>query len=492
MTDMTGVTGMTGMTSGDPERTVSLDDRRVRDRLEAFGQGHLLAFWGRLDDVERRRLLLQCDSLPLESLGRAIESASGDAPEGESSLAIEPAEVVRHEPEGSEQYRELGEAMVREGRVACFTVAGGQGTRLGWEGPKGTFAATPIAGKSLFQVFAESILAARARWRGMVRWYIMTSPLNHLETERFFAAHSWFGLGADTVTLLMQGTLPSLSLDGKILLASPGSIALNPDGHGGAIRALAATGALEAMREAGIDTLSYFQVDNPLVHAVDPLFLGLHASHASSSGEVSSKVVAKRDPSEKVGIFCRRGGRTMVLEYSDLPRDLAEATAGGGALLHWAGSIAIHAFSRSFLERLAADGGRLPLHRALKKVPHVDPATGALIDPAQPNAIKLESFIFDAVPLATQSLVYETRRDEEFAPIKNATGEDSPKTSCAAQSERAARWLERAGVGVPRAAEDGSLEATIELSPLTALDAASLAQCRTLPPSIARGSNVLL
>ncbi len=473
--------------------TTPPDYRRVRDRLEAFGQEQVLAFWERLDDVARVRLLAQCDELPLETLDRAFAAHRQSAHSGnESSSPIQPASVVSHNPKDAAEYKHAGEVMISAGRVACFTVAGGQGTRLGWEGPKGTYAATPITGKSLFQCFAESILASRRRWKGMVRWYIMTSPLNHLETERFFAAHSWFGLGADSVKLVMQGTLPSLSLEGKILLSAPGTIALNPDGHGGAIRALAASGALEEMRTQGVDTLSYFQVDNPLVNAVDPIFLGLHLRHAESSAEASSKVVAKRDPSEKVGIFCRRGGRTMVLEYSDLPRELAEAHAPGGGLLHWAGSIAIHAFSRAFLESLAADGGQLPLHRALKKVPHVDPATGALIEPTHANAIKLESFIFDAIPLAARALVYETRRDDEFAPIKNATGEDSPETSREAQSERAARWLEACGVEVPRSEEDGTLEATIEISPLTALDSETLQCCANIPRTIDPGSSVLI
>ncbi|MSR28518.1 MAG: UDPGP type 1 family protein [Phycisphaerales bacterium] len=466
--------------------------RRIRDHLEAFGQGHLLALWAKLNDVERAALLKQCDELPLQSLASAMADPDTLSPRAADLGTIEPAVVVAHTPPDGAAYRAKGELMIATGRVACFTVAGGQGTRLGWDAPKGTFPATPIEGKSLFQVFAESILASRRRYHGMVRWYIMTSPLNHLDTVRFFEAHSWFGLGSDTVRVFMQGTLPSLSRDGKILLSGPGTIALNPDGHGGAVRALAASGALAEMHTLGIDTLSYFQVDNPLVDAVDPLFLGLHEFHPQSSAEVSSKVVAKRDASEKVGVFCRRGKRTVVLEYTDLPRDLAEATRGDGGLVHWAGSIAIHVFSRTFLERLAGEGERLPLHRALKRVAHIDPASGVLVEPTHANAVKLEAFIFDAIPLAESPLVYETRRDEEFAPIKNATGEDSPETSRRAQSERAGRWLERCGVRIPRSKEDGTLEATIELSPLTALDAEALSHCPGLPCVVEAASSVLL
>ncbi len=462
---------------------------RARARLEGFGQGHLLTFWNQLSRPEQLALLQQCEALPLEALPRATEVSMASH---RTSTDLAPAEIVPHTPLGSERYRAHGATMIAAGQVACFTVAGGQGTRLGWEGPKGTFAATPVTGKSLFHLFAESILATRRKFGGMVRWYIMTSPLNHDETMRYFDSHDWFELGESTVRLFMQGTLPSLAHDGKILLATPGSIALSPDGHGGAIRALAGSGALEEMRTHGIETLSYFQVDNPLARAVDPLFLGLHAIHPESSAEVSSKVVPKRNASEKVGVFCRRGARTEVVEYSDLPPELAEATRPDGGLLHWAGSIAIHAFSRRFLEGLADGAGQLPLHRALKRVPCVDLSTGAVIEPATPNAIKLEAFIFDAVPLASKPLVYETTRDEEFAPIKNADGDDSPATSRTAQSERGARWLEQCGVPVPRRARDGAAEARIEISPLTALCPEDLGAPASCLGTILPGSTIVL
>ncbi len=475
--------------------TASIQERykATKERLESFGQSHVLTFWDSLDESQRENLLEQCEALPLEILKREIAHwSTAHAKPNVTADDIQPVSVVRDQLLDTAKYRAIGEQMIHSGRVACFTVAGGQGTRLGWNGPKGTFPATPLLQKPLFQVFAESILAARRRWRGNIPWYLMTSPLNHRATQDFFREHDWFQLGEHSVRCFMQGTLPSLSLDGKILLASRDSIALNPDGHGGAIRALATSGSLEEMRKSGVDTLSYFQVDNPLVKAVDPLFLGLHAAHPESSGEVSSKVVAKRDPSEKVGVFCRQNSKTVVLEYSDLPTHLAEATHPDGALMHSAGSIAIHAFSRAFLENLADDIHGLPLHRALKKVASVDLNTGLLVEPAAPNAIKMEAFIFDAVPIARQPMVYETRRDEEFAPIKNADGEDSAATSRRAQSERAARWLESCGIDIPRDDEDGECAATIELSPLTALDAVELAQSPNLPKNIAVGENIVL
>ncbi len=471
----------------------SLEERyqNSRQRLVAFGQAHLLTFWQSLDDRRRSELLEQCETLPLEMLRG--EFGAGVVNLGHHARAphkIEPVTIVRAQELDAAKYFAIGEEMIRAGRVACFTVAGGQGTRLGWNAPKGTFPATPVLHKSLFQVFAESILAARRRWGARIPWYLMTSSLNHESTQEYFRKHDWFQLGEDSVRFFAQGTLPSLSVDGKILLAEQHAIALNPDGHGGAVRALRASGSLAKMRSEGVDTLSYFQVDNPLVKVVDPLFLGLHVSHPESSGEVSSKVVAKRDPREKVGVFCRQDDRTCVLEYSDLPTHLAEATFPGGGFVHSAGSIAIHTFSTAFLERLADDPNGLPLHRALKRVASVDLTSGQLVDPPAPNAIKLEAFIFDAVPVATRSMVFETRRDEEFAPIKNADGEDSPTTSKLAQSERAARWIESCGIEVPRDEDDGACLATLELSPLTALDPIDLARRSDLPRHIAIGASI--
>jgi UDP-N-acetylglucosamine/UDP-N-acetylgalactosamine diphosphorylase len=367
-------------------------------------------------------------------------------------------------------------------------VAGGQGTRLGWDAPKGTFPATPITQAPLFQVFAEQILAARRRFGAIIRWYIMTSPMNDAPTREFFAEHGHFGLGADTVMFFQQGTLPSLALDGKLLLAETDEIAVNPDGHGGSLRALRHSGALDDMLAHGIEQISYFQVDNPLVHAVDPRFVGVHAAHPASSGEMTSKMVAKRDAAEKVGVFCAAGGRTMVVEYSDLPVALAAERDGAGRLRFDAGSIAIHMLSREFVERLTAHGLALPLHKARKKVPHIA-NDGTRVEPTAPNAIKMETFVFDAIPMARSSVVLETERAEEFAPIKNANGDDSPATSNAAQSVRAARWLEAAGWAIPRSA-DGSPECTIELSPLAA---SCQAMCEGLAArSIHRGDRVAI
>jgi UDP-N-acetylglucosamine/UDP-N-acetylgalactosamine diphosphorylase len=446
-------------------------DPDLRARLEAAGQGHLLRFMDRLDAAGRDRLLEDIAALDLDLLA-TLRDGSGPIAAGAAVPAdLDPPAVVGLEDAAARaEARDAGESMIREGRVAAFTVAGGQGTRLGWRGPKGTFPATPVTGKPLFRVFAEQILATQRRYGVVIPWYIMTSPENDSDTRAFLLDNNCFGLERRHIMLMPQGVMPSVDDAGRILLAAPDRVAVNPDGHGGSLRVLRSSAALEDMRGRGIEQISYFQVDNPSVRAIDPVFLGLHAAHPGSSGEMSSKIVRKTDPAEKVGVFARSGDRTMVVEYSDLPAELAEARADDGSLRFDAGSIAIHVLSVDFVERITGDDGpRLPFHMARKKVPHVDLETGEPVEPAEPNATKFELFIFDAIPLARRSLVVETDRVAEFAPIKNASGSDSPSTSHRLQSERAARWLEARGVAVPREA-DGRVAALLEIGALTAME----------------------
>jgi len=354
--------------------------------------------------------------------------------------------------------------------VAAVVVAGGQGTRLGIDGPKGCVLVTPVKGKSLFQVFAEQIRAARIRYGGPVPLYVMTSPANDAETREYFGSNGHFGLDAGDVFFFAQGQMPAIGLDGKVLLSERHRVAFSPDGHGGCLAAMARSGALDDMARRGVEQLSYFQVDNPLVRCVDPVFIGLHAQ---AGAEASAKAVPKREPLERLGNFCLVDGKVTVIEYSDLPEELAMATRDDGTLLFSAGSIAIHVFSRSFVERLTAGGDcGLPMHRAVKKVAYIDP-TGAEIDPPGPNAVKLERFIFDALPLAEKAVILQTPRDEEFSPVKNAAGADSLDTCKHDQVRRAAEWLEAAGVSVPRDAR-GEVAAAAEISPLFALDADEL------------------
>lgn len=476
------------------------DVNALAARLQSTGQEHLLRFWSELAPAEQQILVRQIEALDFAALPGWIEQYVRRKPVFELPERIEPPVWYPRDPNSprrpydAARFRAIGEDLVRAGKVAAFCVAGGQGTRLGWDGPKGTYPATPITRKPLFQVFAEQLLAASRRWGRSIPLYVMTSPLNHEPTVEFFEVHGHFGLDRSDVMFFQQGVMPSFDREsGRILLADKGELALNPDGHGGSLRALHRSGAIDDMARRGIEHISYIQVDNPHVRVIDPLFLGLHAAAEDSSGEMSSKMLPKTGPFEKLGNFCRVNGRTTIIEYSDLPDSLAEQRDEKGDLRFGAGSLAIHCLGVEFVKRLntAARGFALPFHRADKKVAHIDLDTGELIEPNEPNAVKLETFVFDALPLCESSIILETDRVEEFAPIKNLSGVDSAESSRALQIERAARWLEAAGVMLARDGQ-GRCTAVIEISPLTALEAQDLRGRRDLPASIAAGDEVLL
>lgn len=453
------------------------DIEAIRRTLSQYNQQHLLTFVDDLSPEQADQLLGQIEQLDLAMLDRLAESHVRNEPEVEIPRDIQPAEILPVEPadeaqaELYERARALGRERIATGKVAAFVVAGGQGTRLGYDGPKGCLGVSPIRRKSLFQLFAEQIRATGERFGRAVPWYIMTSPINDAPTRAFFETNGFFGLDPADVMFFTQGTLPAFDREGKILLASKDSLALSPDGHGGSLTALRRSGALDDMARRGVEDISYFQVDNPLVRCVDPLFIGLHAE---ARAQMSAKALPKRDPMEKVGNFCKVDGKLTVIEYSDMPDELAEQTRPDGRLRFGAGSIAIHVIDRAFVEQLTEGGQcRLPMHRAEKTVPHVN-TEGQRIEPDRPNAIKLEQFVFDALPMAERTVVLKTARIEEFSPVKNASGPDSLDTCLHDQVRRAAGWLKQAGADIPLDA-DGHAACAIEISPLFALDAAELA-----------------
>ncbi|MFI5378295.1 MAG: UTP--glucose-1-phosphate uridylyltransferase [Tepidisphaerales bacterium] len=463
----------------------------LKNKLVSIGQQNVFRFWDQVDDAAKQKLAAQLETLDAALIAQLAEEYVRNKPQFPLPKDIQPVKAYpRTAGPGQEslyrQAAERGRQLLKDGKVAAFLVAGGQGSRLGYEGPKGEFPVTPIKRKPLFQVFAEQLLAhSRDSGRG-IPWYIMTSDTNDAATRAFFAKHNSFCYDPKLIRFFQQGMMPAFSFDGQLLLADKDSLALSPDGHGGSLRALLKSGALADMKSRGIEHLSYFQVDNPIVQCIDPLFLGLHAT---TSSEMSSKTVSKAGAKERVGNFCVGDGATQVIEYSDLPDSLAVQTSADGSLRFNAGSIAIHALRVSFIERLTTGGQlKLPWHRAEKKVACVD-AAGNPVKPDKPNAVKLEQFVFDAIPLARNAIVYTTERAEEFSPVKNAEGADSPATCTRDQIRRAARWLAAAGVSVP--AKGDEVDATIEISPLVAVSAEQL-KTRSLSKAVAPGEQLYL
>ena len=442
----------------------------LRERIAGAGQLHLLKWFDELDENSRREYIAQLENVDWESIPLLAADYVLKRPETAIPDDLAPAQYYRIADSSMEsRYAEAdarGIELLKQGKVCCLTVAGGQGTRLGFDAPKGTYPIGPVTDRTLFEYFAASILRISEKYGKTIPWYIMTSPINRAATEEFFRKKNFFGLDEKEVFFFTQGTMPAFGSDGKLLMSSKSSLALSPDGHGGTLLALRRSGALDKMKQDGTEVVSYFQVDNPLVPVISPRFAGLLALE---NAEVGAIVLAKTGPFEKLGNFCITGGRTTIIEYSDLPDELAEKRNADGSLVYSAGSPAIHVFSRSYIERLTSGNSlKLPWHRADKKIPALDDQ-GSVVTPDAPNGVKLESFIFDALPLADKVLLLEGDRNELFAPTKNLTGVDSVESCRKMISARNARRLADAGVTIPYNC-DGTLAADIEIDPRRVCD----------------------
>ncbi len=436
--------------------------------LRRAGQDHLIDHAGILAPTERASFLDQLLSVDWDHVGELWRTR-------DQSIALNvtaaqaPHQVVRLPTSDAQQSawmaaRQTGEDALRAGRVAAVVVAGGQGTRLGIAYPKGLLPVGPLSQQTLFQRFFDQVHARKQQHGVSIPYAIMTSHATHADTLQALEEQHYYGLDPDDVWPFCQGRMPAVdAITGRALLAGPGQLALSPDGHGGILAAMARAGLLERMKSRGIDTIYYHQIDNPTTIIADPAFLGWHLHHQA---EMSTKVVAKRSAEEKMGVAVDLQGSTQIIEYSDLPAELAALTDDDGQLKFWAGNTAIHVFQRTFLERALLDKHALPFHVARKSVPYWTKETGTVTPPA-PNAFKFERFIFDVMPWSQSALIVEADRSAEFNPIKNNSGADSLETAQAAMMALHRQWLRSAGATVADSVP-------VEISPLIALAAADL------------------
>jgi UDP-N-acetylglucosamine/UDP-N-acetylgalactosamine diphosphorylase len=446
----------------------------LRERLANFGQEHVLAFWHEITDDRRRQLSAQIDEIDLQRLGSLVRGThEAEDWQALARRAVAPPAVRladRHPLFSPQQARARGQQALAAGQVGVILVAGGQGTRLGLDHPKGIFSIGPVSGASLFQILVEKVIAQARAAHMRIPLYLMTSPATHQETLDYLAQRENFGLPSEDLHVFCQGTMPAVdAASGRLLLADKHCLALSPDGHGGMLRALVASGGLADMRRRGVKELFYCQVDNPLVPMCDPEFLGYHLL---SDSELSTQVVAKRTPRDRVGNVVSIDGKLRIIEYSDLnPLDDATVTraSADGSPVFWAGNTAVHVFDTAFLERMSQSGTALPFHLARKAVGYVDSA-GHRIEPREANGIKFERFIFDLLPQALHAIVVEVDEAQTFAPVKNASGEprDTPETVRAQMIALHASWLCAVGCEVPASV-------AVEISPLFAQNAEELA-----------------
>jgi UDP-N-acetylglucosamine/UDP-N-acetylgalactosamine diphosphorylase len=425
----------------------------------------LLRFWDELSSSQRERLAAQIERIDLELIDQLVRDQLQADDWQAIAARAEPPAAFRLNGAGNRfsraEARDAADSQLAAGKLGAILVAGGQGSRLGFPHPKGMLPFGPVSNRTLFQMHVDQLRALAARYGTTIPLYLMTSPATHDETVGFFQRHSRFGLGPEDLYVFCQGTMPAVDDRGRLLLAAQDQVFLSPDGHGGMLSALNASGGLRHAQERGLDHFFYFQVDNPLVSVCDRELIGFHAL---AEAQMSTVVVAKQTPTDKLGNVVSVDGRLMVIEYSDLPLEAGERRDADGQLLLWAGSIAVHVFRRDFLEREAASRQSLPFHRARKAVPYVND-DGETISPAEPNATKFEKFIFDLMPSARNAIVVEGEEREIFAPVKNASGQptDTPETARAALAGKFARWFHSAG---------GQIEppAVLEISPRVALE----------------------
>lgn len=421
----------------------------LRARFEGAGQGHVFAHIARLTPEQAGSFAAELEAIDLGLVAKLGAKLKGGAA-AEATPSFAPPVVTRMGDAHEAEAIALGNGLLAEGKVGFVLVAGGQGSRLGFDGPKGAFEIGPVTSKSLFEWHAARILAAGTRHGFRPTWYIMTSRANDQQTRSFFEAHANFGFEREDLFFFSQDMLPALDGEGRIVLAGPGEVFLAPDGHGGTLAALHASGALAHMEQRGIEELSYFQVDNPLARPADPLFVG---RHRAGGAEMSSKVVPKRDAAEKVGVLGLVDGVLGCIEYSDLSAELREAQTEEGDLVFNAGNIAAHMISRGFVERLNRGGALdLPWHIARKDLATINGAG----EPTKLAGVKFETFVFDALGQARSCVTLEVDRALEFSPVKNAEGSDSPAT-CKADLSAIGRAIAGLGDGTveidPRAAE---------------------------------------
>ena len=444
--------------------------------MQNYNQKHVFKWWNQLSDTQRRGLLLDIESIDFELMKKLVNQYLERKETPILFDSIKSPEIIKipgtkHEILRQREARKIGEQCIRDGKAACFVVAGGQGTRLGFEGPKGAYPIGPISGNSIFQFHAEKILKAQQEYDVKLMWYVMTSKPLHKQTIKFFEDNKYFGMNKNQVRFFSQRMLPAIDKDGRFLMNSKHEISKSPDGHGGALFALRDSGAIDEMMKNGIEYISYFQVDNLIVKVLDPVFIGYHVK---AGAQMSNKITPKIIPSEKVGAVVIMDKKYAVIEYSDLPEDHICDKDKDGSLKFNAGSIAIHILNTSFIKSLTEKGIGLPYHIAEKNIPYVN-NSGEYIKQKEKNGIKFETFIFDALKFAKNVTNMEVIRENEFSPIKSLTGVDSVESGRQLYINRCARWLMKAGVNIPFD-EKGNARIKIEISPLFANSAADLQQ----------------
>ena len=394
------------------------------NKLKRYNQEHLLDRYEYLTEEKKEKIIKQIKNIDFEQIEELYNNRNKKVEKEENQITnIEYVDKSKLSKDEYKRYYEIGKEIIENGKYAVVTMAGGQGTRLGYVAPKGTFKIGGGVEKSLFEALSDTIKEAREKYKVSIPWYIMTSRENNNATEKFFEKNDFFGLPYEDVKFFKQGELPMVDVNGKLLVDETGLIKLAADGHGGVFESLYKNGYLEDMKNRGIEWIFISGVDNVLAGLVDPIALGLSIDRGTLA---TGKSVVKRSPSERVGVFCKKNNRPYVIEYTEITDRMANERDANGELIYGESHILTNLFNIKALENIS--NNKLPYHSAFKKVKYMD-KNGEIVKPEEPNGYKFESFIFDAFETLDDMSILRVKREDEFAPLKNADGEDSPNTA---------------------------------------------------------------
>ena len=390
------------------------------DKLEKYGQLHVLQYYDELSGHEKEALLEQIMGTDLAMLAQCLHKEELN-PRGE----ITPIEVMKlaQIEERRDEFVQAGLDAIRAGKIGAVMLAGGMGTRLGADVPKGTYNIGLTKEVYIFQRQVENLLDVVHQAEAWIPLYVMTSDKNHEVTKAFFEEKKYFGYNPDYVTFFMQDMAPASDYNGRVYMEEKYKMSTSPNGNAGWFLSMIKWGVADQVKEAGIEWLNVFAVDNVLQRIADPCFLGATIVTGSASG---AKVVKKNAPDERVGAICLEDGRPSIVEYYDMTQELMEAVDEQGEPAYDYGVILNYLFRQKDLWEIAA--GRLPLHIVEKKIPYLD-EQGRHVKPEEPNGYQFEQLALDLVHEIDSCLPYEVVRNREFAPIKNETGIDSVETA---------------------------------------------------------------
>lgn len=398
----------------------------AKEILKKYNQEHLLYFYDELSEEEKNILINQILNIDFEKIINLYLNSKRN--EILSDIEISPLPHIEKDKLTDKEldyYTQIGEAVIKNNQVAIVTMAGGQGTRLGYKGPKGTYMLNlkPIK-KSLFQIIAENIIETNNKYNVVIPWYIMTSEENHNQTISFFAINNFFGYPKEKIKFFKQNKLPLINTEGKLILQEPYLIKEASNGNGNVFKSMERANIIEDLKKLGIQWVSFGGIDNVLLKNIDPLFLGLTIGN---NMEIGSKSIFKKEPLEKTAVYCKKNGKPSILDYDNITLELSESKISGtDTYLYREANMLSHIMSIDAIEKVKDI--ELKYHRAYKKNAFVN-FEGVKQVPDKPNTFKFENFIFDAFSYFDDMLLLRVDENEEFAPIKDFTGIYNPDSA---------------------------------------------------------------